>query len=96
MGIAITGYGIVSAIGCDSQSVLHALRENRTGVAAARYLRTEHKELPVGEVKLSNTEMKRLLSIPDGEAISRTALMGILAVRQALQHAHIEEREATP
>ncbi len=96
MGIAITGYGIVSAIGNDSQTVLHALRESRTGVAAARYLRTEHKELPVGEVKLSNAEMKRMLSIPEGETISRTALMGILAVKQALQHAHIEEGGKLP
>lgn len=96
MGIAITGYGIVSAIGCDSQSVLHALRENHTGVAAARYLRTEHKELPVGEVKFSNAEMKRLLSIPEGETLSRTALMGILAVKQALRHAHIEGGDKLP
>ncbi len=96
MEIAITGYGIVSAIGCDSQSVLQSLCDNRTGVTAARYLRTEHKELPVGEVKLSNSEMKRLLSIPEDEVLSRTTLMGILAVQQALRHAHIGKEEASP
>ena len=94
MNIAITGYGILSAIGCDRQSVLQSLRDKCTGIAPARFLRTIHSELPVGEVKHSDTEMKRMLSIPSDEDISRTTLMGILAVRQALLHARLSNSGA--
>lgn len=87
MNIAITGEGIVCAIGADKAAVLDALKSKETGIATMRYLRSEHHELPVGEVKLSDDEMKTLLGIDVSQEISRTTLMGLLAVRQALEDA---------
>jgi 3-oxoacyl-(acyl-carrier-protein) synthase len=69
--IVITGEGIVSAIGLDKLSVLRSLQEGKTGIGAMQYLDSVHKELPVGEVPLSNEEMKEQLGI-SGLA-SRTA-----------------------
>ena len=103
MDIAVTGFGIVCAIGNDASEVLCSLKEGRTGIGSMRYLQSSHKELPVGEVKLSNEEMKRMLGL-DGKAvqskfsngqredaiISRTVLMGAIAIRQALQHASLD------
>ena len=86
--IVITGEGIISAIGNDKESVLASLREGRTGIGEMRYLHSVHHELPVGEVKLSNEEMKSSLGLR-GELVSRTILMGMMAVRQALADARV-------
>ena len=90
MNIAITGEGIVSAIGHDKTAVLESLREGRSGIGEMRYLPSVHHELPVGEVKLSGDEMKSLLGIDISQEVSRTALMGILAVRQALEDSRLQ------
>lgn len=87
--IVITGEGIVSAIGNDKQEVLKALLEKKSGIAEMQYLQSEHHELPVGEVKLSNDDMKHQLGLNSSDEISRTTLMGILAVKQALAEANI-------
>ncbi len=87
--IAITGEGIISAIGNDKDSVLNSLKENRTGIGGMKHLHSVHHELPVGEVKLSNAEMKLLLGFREDMPISRTILMGILAVKQAISDADV-------
>ncbi len=90
MDIQVAGYGIICAIGNDAQSVLRSLKEGRTGIGPMRYLRSSHKELPVGEVKLSDEEMLRMLGQDEKAIISRTVLMGAIAIRQALEHANID------
>jgi len=85
MNIAITGEGIVSAIGLNKQEVLSSLQEGRTGIGEMHYLQSVHHELPVGEVKLSNEQMKEMLGISPSKVMSRTALMGMLAIQQALE-----------
>lgn len=89
MNIAITGEGIVSAIGNNKQEVLESLMQGKTGIGEMKYLQSSHHELPVGEVKMSNEEMKEKLGIPQAEMMSRTALMGMLAVGQALEDAGV-------
>ena len=89
--VVITGEGILCAIGNDKPSVLASLIEGRTGIGEMRYLQSTHHELPVGEVKLSNEEMKSSLGLPAEEPVSRTILMGIMAVRQALADAGMPE-----
>lgn len=82
MNIVITAEGIVSAIGNSVEEVAESLRSKQSGIGEMRYLRSSHKELPVGEVKMSNAEMKAELGIPEEEEVSRTSLMGIMAIRQ--------------
>ncbi|MCL2132367.1 MAG: beta-ketoacyl-[acyl-carrier-protein] synthase family protein [Lentimicrobiaceae bacterium] len=88
--ILITGMGIVSALGNNVEENLRSLRENRSGIAPLRYLQTSHTEFPVGEVKMTNEEMISLLQIPENEPITRTSLMGMLAVREALRHCGLD------
>ena len=85
----ITGYGIVSAIGVGKEQTLDALREHRSGIAPVQYLDTVHRDMLVGEVKLSFDQLQALVGVPsDAEAPqSRTALIGRLALREALQQA---------
>ncbi len=91
MNIAITGEGIVSAIGLNKLEVLQSLQEGRSGIGEMKYLQSVHHELPVGEVDLSNEQMKEMLGIPFGQMMSRTALMGMLAIDQALKDAHVDK-----
>ena len=89
MSAIVTGLGIVCAIGNDAAGVLSSLLAERTGIAPMRYLQSTHKELPVGEVKLSDEEMKRMLGQDERAVISRTVLMGAIAIRQALEQAQV-------
>lgn len=90
MNIAITGEGIVSAIGKNKQEVLSSLLDGRTGIGKMKHLQSVHHELPVAEVDLSNEEMKSILGIPSDKMMSRTALLGMLAIDEALKDAHID------
>lgn len=94
MNIAITGEGIVSAIGNDKRQVLKSLRAGKSGIGEMKYLQSIHHELPVGEVNLSNEQMKNSLGIPLPEMMSRTALMGMMAIKEALQDAQISKQDA--
>ena len=92
--VYITGAGVVSAIGMNKAETLDALLHRRTGVERVRYLQTSHTELPVGEVKFSNDELREMLDIPSSEAFIRSSLLGIPAVREALQQAQLYDRSS--
>ena len=85
--ILVTGTGVVSAIGLGKAQTLEALLNGRSGVGQLKYLKTGHKEFPVGEVKLTDAEMRAQLGIPEFAITTRTALMGMLALKEALQDA---------
>ena len=89
--ILVTGTGVVSAIGLGKAQTLEALLANRSGVGQLQYLKTEHKEFPVGEVKLTDAEMRERLGIPQDAVTTRTALMGMLALGEALEEAQLSQ-----
>lgn len=91
--IAITGTGIISAIGLDEQETLHSLQAERSGIGVVKYLETSCKEFPVGEVQMSNVQMQEELGIGYGEPVTRSSLMGLMAMRQALQGARLSGKD---
>ena len=90
--IVVTGMGIISAIGRNRHETLASLLDQQSGIGTVRYLKTTHTELPIGEVKMSNDEMKRALDIPTQQEVSRTALLGMMAVKEALADAGIAKQ----
>ncbi len=92
MNIAITGTGIVSAIGLNKEEVLHSLLAEKSGIGEMKHLQSTHHELPVGEVGLSNEQMMAMLSLPADKLVSRTALLGMLAVSQAIEEARLQKQ----
>ena len=92
MDICITGAGVVSAIGMNKAETLDALLNQRTGIEPSRYLQTSHTDFLVGEVKHSNDELREILKIPPSEAFIRSSLIGIPAVKEALQQARLYDR----
>jgi 3-oxoacyl-[acyl-carrier-protein] synthase-1 len=91
--ILITGAGIVCAIGLDKTEVLHALLSEQTGIKPLKYLKTTHKEFPVGEVKLSDEEMATRLGIASDAPTTRTSLMGMMALEEALTEARLNRHD---
>src|SRR5574344_300607 len=91
--ILITGAGILSAIGLNKEETLNSLLSAVTGIGPLKYLKTSHKEFPSGEVKLSNSEMEQLLDIESGTPTTRTSLMGMLALKEALEEAKLKKEE---
>ena len=67
----------------------------RSGVGPLQYLKTGHKEFPVGEVKLTDAEMRTRLGLADNAISTRTALMGMLALEEALQDADLSQEMLT-
>lgn len=72
--IYITGAGVVSAIGIGKAETLASLQKGLSGIGEMKYLRSVHRELPVGEVKLSNAEMMQMLGA-DPDPGSRARLL---------------------
>lgn len=85
----ITGAGVVSAIGVGKTETLSALIAGKTGIGPMRYLPSAHNDLPVGEVKLSNDEMMQRLHTDAAPRLTRTALIGRMALAEALQQAQL-------
>ena len=84
MRIAITGIGVVSAIGANCAETLRSLLAEKSGIGAMRYLKSVHTELPVGEVPFSDEELKHMTGIGD-EPMPRTSLLGLKAAREAIE-----------
>ena len=91
--VYVSGSGIVCAAGLCKEEVLSTLLSGRSGIAPVRYLQTEHSEFPVGEVKLTDSQMRECLGIPEGEACVRTSLEGMLALGEALKEAGLVKED---
>lgn len=91
--LCITGFGVVSSIGVGKELTLRSLLDERAGLGRVKYLATSHDEFPVGEVQLSNDEMVASLGIGQDVPMTRTALFGMMALREALADGGLTENE---
>jgi len=89
--ILISGMGIVSALGNNVNETLLSLQAQKSGIAPLCYLKTSHTEFPVGEVKMTNEELMNILKIPENVPTTRTALLGMLAVKEALENVGLRQ-----
>lgn len=87
MRIAITGIGLISAIGSNCAETLQSLLAERSGIGPMRFLGSAHTDLPVGEVPYSNDQLKQMAGVDSAEPMPRTSLLGLIAAREALQQA---------
>jgi 3-oxoacyl-[acyl-carrier-protein] synthase-1 len=89
--ILVTGMGIITGLGVGKEKTLDALLNKQSAIGRVKYLQTIHNELPASEVKYTNEEMYKLLGIAGSEAYTRTALMGRIALKEALEESGINE-----
>jgi len=83
--------GIVSALGKGVEQQLNALRSKKTGIRKITHLKTIHTETTVaGEIPVSNAGLASSLNIIHTDAYSRSALLGMLAAREAWHQARFD------
>jgi len=91
--VYIAGLGVISAIGNNVAEHLSAFEREKAGMGDISILDTIHRrKLPVAEVKLDNKQLAAITGLPDD--MSRTALLSLVAAREALTDAAIPNRES--
>ena len=91
-GVAITGMGIISAIGNNVAENYEALINEKKGITRVDNIETiQRSEIMVGEVKFTNDEMISQLNLPPENNYSRTALLGAIAAKEAFANAGISD-----
>jgi 3-oxoacyl-(acyl-carrier-protein) synthase len=92
--VFITGYGIITAIGKNAKENLESLCARKCGYGKIEILETLHRsDLPACEVKLTNEQLCALAQVENHKGYTRTALLGVIAVREALQMAKLTSTE---
>ena len=87
--IYVTGLGVISGIGKGVEENLDSLKAGKHGMGKITLFPTA-LDVPVSEVKQSNEELKKLLSLPSGKTYSRTALLGLWAAQEAARDAELD------
>lgn len=88
--VAITGMGIISSIGNNVAENYQALIHKRIGISRIDNIETIHRdEIMVGEVKSTNDELIAQLNLTPENNYSRTALLGVIAAKEAIADAGI-------
>lgn len=86
--VFITGLGIASSIGISTDEVLSSLISGKSGIGSLTLFDSVYKsEIPIAEVKYSNQQLSELTAIHTSDHNSRTTLLGLLAVKNALKMA---------
>ncbi|GAA3593143.1 beta-ketoacyl-[acyl-carrier-protein] synthase family protein [Flavivirga amylovorans] len=89
-GIAITGMGIISSIGNNVEENYRSLIEGKTGISRISKIKTLHRDhIMVGEIAFTNQELEQQLGLTPDNNYSRTALLGAIAAKQAVENAGI-------
>ena len=89
-GVAITGMGIISAIGNSVEENLASLLNESIGISTIENIVTIHKDvIKVGEIKKTNKELAAELNLSEENNFSRTAMLGAIAAKQAVANAGI-------
>ncbi|MBL4625691.1 MAG: beta-ketoacyl-[acyl-carrier-protein] synthase family protein [Flavobacteriales bacterium] len=88
--VFVTGLGAISSIGNDVEESYQSLINSKTGIGQMTRLDSKHKvNRPIAEVKCSNDELAKLAKVGNAHGYTRTALLGIIAAREAVISAGI-------
>lgn len=81
--VVVTGIGIISSIGTGYDETRQSLLSKKTGITPVSILKTRHKDFVLGEIKKTQKELHQLAGTDHEEAWTRTALLAIIAAREA-------------
>ncbi len=90
--VFITGFGIISGIGCGEEETFRSLTEKRSAIGEISFLETTLRRYPVSEIKKSNDELIQLAGLSPEKTYSRTFLLGLIAAQQAVRMSGCESR----
>lgn len=84
--------GIISAIGNNVSENYEALINEKIGITRVDNVETIHRsEIMVGEVKFTNDQLIAQLNLPASNNYSRTAMLGTIAAKEAIDDAGITD-----
>lgn len=90
--IAITGMGIISSIGNNVEENFISLTSGKHGISDIQLFETRHTgNIKTGEIKLSNEELVQKLQLNEDNKVTRTALLGMVAAKEAVENAGISD-----
>jgi len=94
--VVVTGIGIISSIGNNLRETYDSLIEKKTGIGKIDILETIRKdEFLLGEIKLNHSQLIKLAGVDNTLAWTRTALLGIIAAKQAIHDSGIDVSKNT-
>lgn len=90
--VYITGYGIICAIGNNRDETLKSLLASRSGIGEITLFKSLHQgKLPMAEVKCTNAELLQMTGNTGKSNYTRTALLGMVAAREAIESAGVSD-----
>jgi 3-oxoacyl-(acyl-carrier-protein) synthase len=92
MNIYVTGMGVISAIGNNTQQTLRSLQNSETGLRAIKHIKTRFQEGHVaGEIPHSDEELAFIADISQHEPLpTRTTILAMIALREALRQSGLK------
>ena len=94
--VVVTGVGMISALGVGAAAAADALAASRSGIGPIRILETAHRgAYVIGEVAYGNADLCALAGV-DGDDPGRTALLGVIAAREAVAAAGLTDLAEVP
>lgn len=88
--IVVSGVGLATALGLSVADNIDALRTARSGILPSPVILKTSHFVPVGEILLNNKQLHEVAKVSCKEHLSRTALLGIIAVKEALTDAVVD------
>ena len=89
--LVVTGLGIITAMGAGKEATVQQLLSGKSAIGDLQILQTKHHELPAGEVKYTDEELKQLIGMPLEQLCNRTTLLARVALKEALAEAQLNE-----
>lgn len=94
--VFITGYGVITAIGNNGPENFASLRERKCGFGRLEFLETRHRDdIYCCEVKSSDDDLCQRAGVPVNTGYTRTTLLGLIAVKEAIASAGLTEAEVS-
>lgn len=92
--VFITGFGIITSIGNNAEENFQSLVARKYGFGSLEILDTVHRQsLPACEIKLDEQQLCALSGVNTHEGFTRTSLLGLIALQEAINHAGLTKEE---
>jgi 3-oxoacyl-[acyl-carrier-protein] synthase-1 len=90
--VFVTGCGMISSIGNNFTAMEEAVISGKSGIGNITILETIHKNrLIAGEIKLNDAELAEIAGVTLKNGITRTTLLGLIAAKEALLNAGLQD-----
>lgn len=92
--VFITGYGVITAIGNNVAENYDSLINKKCGFGRLDILETVHRdEIFACEIKLTHRELCEMAGVPGDAGFTRTALLALIAAKEAVAAAAVSRNE---